>query len=678
MDQDLVHNMNKVIWMLLAAGCQAPGDSGSLVETGDTQSPATDVVPLYDEATELEHALVFTRDDGAVVTRFADRGRDRHAREDEFQSYEHYLPLYWEYRSARVQIVDTVASGGGTLEISFVTEWKLSVAEFRAWYLGTGTVATYAGNYANGVVQEGPGVWDDDHEQISETGDQYRYSLTLDHAMPFDAGTVPLAEGQLMEIEISQFLAGVPSGRANYYGTALLYQVGVGGLVPWESDFSQRENSVPLDAAALSGGDTTLHAQVSAEPDNVFMQMATNTAGRNGQPFLRGRRVHHTQMDSGAHDEGAENGVFTELSGMAGPLYINTSCDSCHHRNGRASVVDTGETLSAWVFKVGTDDGSPDPALGRVLQVAGGQEGTVHIAEWLDAGDGLRSPRYGFSGDAPAAYSARLAPSLVGMGLLEAIAESTILEWHDPHDADGDGISGRAQRSLDPLTGDTRLGRFGWKAGASSLTHQIAAALNTDMGVMTSVLPDPDCGSAQSDCGESGAELSDAHLDDLVRYVALLGVPARRDVNDPVVVQGEQVFADVGCESCHRSTLTTSPYHPLAELRDQTVHPYSDLLLHDMGEGLADTLGEGLATGAEWRTTPLWGLGLGACVTGGVVGDRGSEVCDADASYLHDGRARTLDEAIRWHGGEGQASRDAYQALSADDRDALLTFLESL
>jgi CxxC motif-containing protein (DUF1111 family) len=291
----------------------------------------------------------------------------------------------------------------------------------------------------------------------------------------------------------------------------------------------------------------------------------------------------------------------------------------------------------------------------------------------------LRAPEYSFSGVTPARYSARAAPQLVGLGLLEAIDEATVLAYEDVDDADGDGISGKAQRAIDPVTGDTRLGRFGWKAGTSSLRHQIAAALNSDMGVMTSVLPEPDCGALQSDCGnDQGPELGDEPLQDLVKYVALLGVRARRDLDEPEALRGEEVFEELACSSCHLPELQTSRFHPFAELRDQTIHTYTDLLLHDMGEGLADNLEEGDAQGSEWRTTPLWGIGLSDCVTGGVEGPFQQQTCTPRASYLHDGRARTIEEAILWHGGEAQPARDGYAGASEADKAALLAFLRSL
>ncbi|MCX2973586.1 c-type cytochrome [Halieaceae bacterium IMCC8485] len=235
----------------------------------------------------------------------------------------------------------------------------------------------------------------------------------------------------------------------------------------------------------------------------------------------------------------------------------------------------------------------------------------------------------------------------------------------DPDDLDGDGISGRMRRVRDPESGQLRLGRFGWKASQASVRHQVASALNTDLGVMTSTFPAPDCGPMQMDCGASGAELPDEHLDTLTTYVSLLGVRARRGLTDPEALAGEALFADSGCLACHVNTFTTTPYHPHAELRNQTIHPYTDLMLHDMGPGLASTLNEADAGGGEWRTAPLWGIGLTAGVSGGEA-------------YLHDGRARNLEEAILWHGGEAEESKQAFVALTAAQRSAVIMFLKTL
>lgn len=629
-------------------------------------------VSLFDASTSLEPAIQFDRGD-ALVTRIADRARDRHAREDEFQAYDHYLTFYWENRTATIEIVDYVAKGGDTIEMTMVTQFPLESFDNRWLYYGVNTVAEYYNNA--GMTQIGPTTYFKSSNYNSREG-------------------APFQIGDKLEFEASQFLqlATLPRGRDNYYGTTYLYIVGE-GLVPWDTTDTgfvmggplHQEDSFEIPESARMGGETTLPYNFTNEPDNHYMQMATNLSAENGQTFVLGRRVHHSSFVTGLHDENPDNGIFEDTVGLSGNNYINDSCAGCHVRNGRAEVVGVGESLDKWVFNIGTAFGEPDPLRGSVLQPqttnSGAGEGDVTLAEWTEDGTGLRSPNYVFSGDTPDAFSARLAPSIYGVGLLEAVPESEILALEDASDADGDGISGRASRIIDPETGEVRLGRFGYKAGAFSIKHQVAKALNNDMGVMSEMLPNPDCGSAQSDCGTSGSEISNENMTNLVKYLALLGVRPQRDYDDSSVINGQQIFSQVGCDSCHTPTLQTSQFAEYGEVRSQTIHAYTDLLLHDMGEGLADNLGEGNATGSEWRTAPLWGIGLSACVTGGVInpeGGQGNEICAPDASYLHDGRARTIDEAIRWHGGEGQAANDAYQALNEQNKQDLVDFVLSL
>jgi CxxC motif-containing protein (DUF1111 family) len=316
------------------------------------------------------------------------------------------------------------------------------------------------------------------------------------------------------------------------------------------------------------------------------------------------------------------------------------------------------------------------PQLGTTLQpfnVSGASEGSAQISSWVTQSgtfsDGtayqLRRPRYAGTGPIPTYYSMRNTPPLVGLGLVEAVPESTIAELVDVNDANGDGVSGRMQVVADRATGRPRMGRFGWKAAQPTLSAQIATALNRDMGVKSSGLPTLDCGASQTGCTSSAGAIADAALAKLVRYVALLGVPARRELGNATALAGEALFASAGCATCHRATLTTSAFHPQAELRSQTIHPYTDLLLHDMGRGLADNLPEGIASGSEWRTPPLWGIGLTAGVSGGEA-------------YLHDGRARSLSEAILWHDGEGKKAKQAFVNMTAAQRSALLTFLGTL
>jgi len=607
--------------------------------------------PLFDNTTALEPVL---QEDTptALITRLADRARDRHAREAQFQIYDHYLSFYWEHRTAEIEIVDTVGKGGNTITFNVITEWPLHPleAELRFFHLNA---AIYADN---GVMAAVPSL-----DVPGETRRHYTRSVSFNPL----TGTA-LQVGDRMEFELSQFLTGTPNGRDNYYGTAILYIVGQ-GVVPWEAQ-GAAQNSFPMPLAGKLGGDTTLSYQYSDEPDNHFMQMSTNLSNINGQVFVLGRRVLHTDFGDGSHDEDPANADFTELANTLGTNYINRSCVACHARNGRALPPATGVPLNQYVVKVGDALGDPHPQSGSVLQplfTSGQSEGSVSISSWTTHPNGLVSPNFSFSGVAPASFSARIAPQLVGMGLLEAIPEADIATLADPGDSNGDGISGVLQLVTDAETGQSRIGRFGWKAGRPTVRQQVAAALNTDMGVMTSVLPAPDCGAQQSNCSPTGAEISDLRLDELTAYVSLLGVSARRDLSDPVALQGEGLFNSIGCTGCHTDTFQTSPFHPHAELRDQTIHPYTDLLLHDMGPGLASTLGEGLASGTEWRTAPLWNIGLTAGVSFGE-------------GYLHDGRARDLNEAILWHGGEADAAQQAYVGMTQSEKDALIAFLKSL
>lgn len=631
----------------------------------------TGIVALYDASTTLE-APTTVDTPTALITYIADRARDRHAREAQFDSYDHYLSWYWEQRVANVEIVDRVAKGGTEITFNYTTQDQLNPAEFRTFFRGIGTVAEYNSNQIASLVSTNPSA--------TPGGTDYNYSATINQNP--NEGNRALQIGDRVEIEISQFLLAPRNGRNNYYGTTMLYIVGR-GIVPWAQgndlgfpggivgNVNRTLDSHPLPESAWLGGQTTLPYQYSNEPEHRFKQTAGNISPVNGQSFMLGRRLHHTDFGNGSHSE-AGNPVFSTHIGKLGPKFIANSCVACHVNNGRALPPAAGAAMFQSVVKVGSDAaGSPHPDLGSVLQPrisSGSVEGSATIASYTNSSGQyadstpfeLRKPNYAFSGTTPNFFSVRLAPQLVGLGLLEAVGETTIAALADPSDSDMDGISGRMQTVIDPQTGDQRLGRFTYKGGKARLNHQIAAALNTDMGVTTSIFANPD-----GETTGGPAEVSDTDLDLMTRYVALLGVGARRDLSNAQALQGEQLFSSASCVKCHTPTLTTSPYHPNAELRTQTIHPYTDMLLHDMGAGLADNMGEDSATGSEWRTPPLWGIGLTAGVSGGEA-------------YLHDGRARSLEEAILWHGGEAEASKEAFRTMSAADRAALIKFLKSL
>jgi CxxC motif-containing protein (DUF1111 family) len=297
----------------------------------------------------------------------------------------------------------------------------------------------------------------------------------------------------------------------------------------------------------------------------------------------------------------------------------------------------------------------------------------------------LRKPLLAYEGPAPEIASLRAAQPMIGTGLLEAVPEADILA-RVRSAPDADGIKGIANFVYDPETGAVRLGRFGWKAAKATLRHQAAAALLQDMAVTSPVYPNRSCGSDPAGCKTATAQrgVSEAELQLISQYLALVAVPAQRSlpsgfpkgvapleelrVDAQQVGAGSRLFQAMRCSACHTVEMRTGPGHLLAELRNQVIRPYTDLLLHDMGAGLADNFVEGQARGGMWRTAPLWGIGY----TDKVMGNGGK------AGYLHDGRARNLTEAIMWHGGEGEASRQRFAALSAADREALLAFLKSL
>ena len=272
--------------------------------------------------------------------------------------------------------------------------------------------------------------------------------------------------------------------------------------------------------------------------------------------------------------------------------------------------------------------------------------------------------------------SPRVAPPMIGLGLLEAVPAEQILAWADPDDAKKDGISGRPNWVWSREQQDAMLGRFGWKAGVGSIAQQAAEAAAIDIGLSTTMMPYPsgDCTAKQKDCldapnGNSpkhqNVELGDELFKLVVFYSQNLAVPARRKPNDPEVLKGKELFYRIGCVSCHKPKFVTGEVPGQPHLSHQLIWPYTDLLLHDMGEGLADNRPEGVATGREWRTSPLWGIGL-------------TEIVNGHTLFLHDGRARSVTEAILWHGGEAKAVRDAFANLSKEDRERLIAFVNSL
>ena len=388
-----------------------------------------------------------------------------------------------------------------------------------------------------------------------------------------------------------------------------------------------------------------------------------------------------------------------------GPTFNEDRCARCHEANGRSPAPAHGKPAErGFLVRLSvpgvTPQGAPlpHPDYGDQLQNRGTDDRVpaegkvvVHYSEravTLPDGDtvSLRTPRLEFRDLQFGALgpdtltSPRVAPAMIGLGLLEWVPEATLLEIARAQVAHG--ISGRPNYVWDYENEVAVLGRFGWKANQPSLRQQTAAAFHGDIGATTYLFPEENCPAVQKQCldlpsaskcgGQGGCtgnqyrpEVIPSRLTNITLYLQALSVPARRRPNDPAVKRGEQLFADAKCAVCHVPALQTGPKTPIRAAANLTFHPYTDLLLHDMGEDLADGRPDFLADGREWRTAPLWGLGVLPAV-------------NRHSDLLHDGRARNVTEAILWHGGEAQASRDAFAGMRREDRAALVRFVESL
>ncbi|MFB9217084.1 di-heme oxidoreductase family protein [Vibrio sinaloensis] len=390
----------------------------------------------------------------------------------------------------------------------------------------------------------------------------------------------------------------------------------------------------------------------------------------------------------------------TDARDGLGPLFNTNGCQNCHIKDGRGHPPEKNDlhavsmlvrlsipAMTAEQKKAFIKDGViPEPTYGGQLQDFALQdqtpEGQINIT-YTDVPvtfkDGttvtLRQPHLkitelGYGEMHPdTQFSARVAPPMIGLGLLESIPNETLIAWADEHDKNNDGISGKTNMVWDVQSNDFAIGRFGWKAGQPTLMQQNAAAFNGDVGLTSNLFPNENCTSKQTLCDDlpngGKPEVSDNVLDFVEFYSQHLAVPIRRNVKDPQVKLGQSLFAKAGCDSCHKTDVKTGVREDLPALSNQTIHPYTDLLLHDMGEGLADNRPEYLANGREWRTAPLWGIGY-------------TEEVNGHTYFLHDGRARNLLEAVLWHGGEAEPAKQTVLTFTKTERDALVAFLNSL
>ncbi|MAU19839.1 MAG: thiol oxidoreductase [Martelella sp.] len=455
--------------------------------------------------------------------------------------------------------------------------------------------------------------------------------------------------------------------------------------------------SKPEAFEIMQGGAATSTANVNRDS---FSHSSTNITFAEEETFKLGNALFRKFWVSSPSSTQASDGL--------GPLFNARSCQSCHLKDGRGHPPEGDSDATSMFLRLARPARTPEEqaridnyeTINFPDEVYGGQlqdfavpglsaEGRMTIdyrEEDVTLGDGstvsLRHPTYGVADLAygplgeDTTLSPRIANPMIGLGLVQAIEPADILAHADPDDADGDGVSGRPNIVSDTVTGEVKLGRFGWKAQNATIHDQSVGAMSGDIGVSSPDAPNPygDCSEAEAAClamptgvqprlGDT--EAPDPVMELITFYAENLAVPARRDVDDPEVLRGKQVFYEAGCTACHAPKFVTSREAENPAHRFQLIWPYSDFLLHDMGEGLADGQQVAMANGREWRTAPLWGNGL-------------TEVVNDHSFFLHDGRARNRTEAILWHGGEAQTARDNFANAAKEDRDALIKFLESL
>jgi CxxC motif-containing protein (DUF1111 family) len=453
-------------------------------------------------------------------------------------------------------------------------------------------------------------------------------------------------------------------------------------------DVTPTTSTDQLTDEQLQGG---VNGTINLATSDAFAQPIPPMLTADEINFKVGRSFFHTNWVTAPSSTTAVDGL--------GPLFNTSSCNSCHVEDGRGRTpFSAGEQLTSVLMRLsinGQDPHggpNPDPDLGlqfrnaSILKAApDGQAFVTYTNKIVTYPDGstdtLRVPTYQLTNmrnghSTNFMTSPRIADQLVGMGLLQAVPEATILSFIDANDSNHDGITGKANYVWDVEHQQTVLGRFGWKANEPTVRQQVAGALSNDIGITTPIFPAASLygleitlyGNLPNGSDTTGEpELPEPFFTNTVFYTEALAVPQRRNWTDATVQHGKALFFQSGCVTCHRAQMVTGTFADVPLLSNQTIHPYTDLLLHDMGADLADGRPDYLASGSEWRTAPLWGIGLVSLVNN-----------NNGLFLMHDGRARTIEEAILWHGGEALNSKNAFMKLSKADRTALIKFVNDL
>jgi len=623
-----------------------------------------------------------------AVTEGSIRPRRRHENDMDFSKYN---PFYWEGRQAHFKVEDMTPDGENRIRFTFFTEWPQDYIptrgpDFSAVYIGSPNAGSeterskfalnirmnHVADYKVFTAELGPG-------EFSAFKDRMQVGSVLTFEFRFF-----MNEGfDLWQKQKAQNIHNISA----YYSEFFRIKIGSPGLLIDDPD---RTDAAPVDLR-YAGGATTIPT-VRVEPWKALQQQAWNIRPDHSQTFMTGRTWFHTDMVDGRHildDSDDKPSPFFEedrqrRAGFAASAYNVRSCSSCHVNNGGMLLPRQGESIHLTVVKTfDKNSGKTHAEFGQQLQTSGpDREGTLTISEWetrivrLDDGTevALKKPRFrvdSSSANDALGLSARRPLAMIGLGLLEAIPDSTLRD-----------LSAQNKGTLRTFNG--KVGRFGWKADKVSLVDQISEALRSDMGVTSSQRPELDCARP---CQSGKGRLADQVVSDMETYVALLGVPPRMRPLDPTVQRGEKVFDRLNCGSCHVKALKTGPSR-FPELAFQNIQPFTDLLLHDMGPDLADE--QPGALGRMWRTAPLWSLKNVRHATNShqdqfppgniaLLWQDAHRVADRNrVQWLHDGRAESLMEAILWHGGEATPSVAGYKALSARERMDLEAFLFDL
>jgi CxxC motif-containing protein (DUF1111 family) len=599
--------------------------------------------------------------DGVAITEGVIRVRRRHENDMDFSKYN---PFYWEGRRAWFKVEDYTPRGEKKMVFTLRTEWPQDYtpnrgADFSAIYKGDPLGdETGRSKFAMNTRMRHLGGFTHFEQELGE--------------LSFRQNPEDLKVGKQLTFEFRFFNTESHPGWAKqkkhnphnlfaYYSEFFRIKIGEPGLLI--DNFESPTD--PASAKSYAGGRTTIPT-VRVEPWAALQQHALNLKPENAQAFLSGRAWFHTDMVSGKHlSDPADDKpsiFFDEMQaarkGLAGEAYNTRSCNSCHIHNAGALLPALGEPVHTTVLRLA----DPDSPHGKQLQTDGsGREGTVTIGRYethevtLEDGTAveLSKPIFLIAGARAVEVSPRTPPAIIGAGLLEAVPDETIV-----------GLAKFSSGEIRRV--GNKIGRFGWKAGQPTVNDQTRSALLEDMGVV---------------------KLGPSAMVELEAYVSLLGVPPRTNPRRPDVVLGEKIFFDLNCQQCHSPSLRTGKSR-FSELSEQTIHPFTDLLLHDMGEGLSDGSSSPLAS--KWRTAPLWALKNKRHAADDQVGrfrsgdiqvtylDTQKAANQNPIQLLHDGRARSLAEAILWHGGEAGGSVKAYKALSQKERSLLESYLWDL